>query len=190
MSFSTAYSTKAVYGKDDLNDGEEVHEVFYKKNAYKTGTGFNGFKFPSFSASVSSSSSSSSSGSGYGYNPSQASSYSGSSGQSVGSGGYSGHNHHSPVQLAPYGSSYGQYTPLPQEKACSTKPKSLLNASTRCTQGTNNCMVQCLDNYQLPNGETKARMICKNGEWVLENLDWTDKLACERKKNIHNFYSG
>lgn len=153
-------STNSIYGKDDLNDVNEVHEVFYKKNAYKTGTGFKEYNSPSYSGS--SSSSSSSSASGYGSYPSQSSPYSK----------VSSYNSGQPVHLAPYGQETRQ--------TCSPKPKTILNASTRCTQGTSTCMVQCLENYQLPNGETMARMICNNGEWVLEKLDWTDKLACER----------
>lgn len=161
-----------MYGKNESTDGNEIHEIFYKKNAYKTGTGF---KFPSFSSSSSSSSSGSSSGSNYGNNPSLSSSYSQSSSYSSGLG---GSINQPAVQLAPYGQ---QAQPI-----CSTKPKSILNASTKCNLGTNTCMVQCLNSYRLPNGETMAKMICNNGEWVLEKLDWTEKLACERKINYIN----
>lgn len=78
-------------------------------------------------------------------------------------------------------SNYGRVTSRPHNSnACTTKPQSILNASTRCTVGANTCMVQCMNGYQFPNGETKARMICTNEEWTLENLEWSNKLACER----------
>lgn len=204
---------------------DEVHETFYKKSAYQTGTGYGGYQAPPMYGSgysSSSSSSSSSSGSGYGYNPAQSSSYSSSSSFS---GGYGGQQQSVPiapygqrpaVPLAPYGQSqynqpplapypgpqsnsngqsssgtYGrtQYTytrPPPPSQAiqCPTEPKSILNAYTKCSISTNNCIVECLKDYQFPNGQAKAKLICSSGQWVLENLDWTEKLACERKLNF------
>lgn len=178
--FLSIFCSQNDFGKDDYG-GEEVHEVFIKKHAYQTGTGFGNFKFPSFgqrsSSSSASSSSSSSSGSGYGANnPSQATSYSSSSSWSSGSG---------QPPLAPFDQSgYGRSSiPLAKtgEKMCTNKPKAILNASTKCSLVTKSCIVQCLNNYQLPNGESKAKIYCNAGEWALENLEWTDKLACERE---------
>lgn len=172
------------FGKQDYS-GEEVHEeLFIKKHAYQTGTGFGNFKFPfgqrSSSTSSASSSSSSSSGGGYGFNPSQAESYSSSSS-------WSSNSANGQPQLAPFDQSgYGhEQSPIPLaktgEKMCTHKPKGILNASTKCSLVTKSCIVQCMNNYQLPNGETKAKLYCNAGQWALENLDWTDKLACERK---------
>lgn len=194
--------------EDESPDGNEVHEIVVKRNAYQTGYG--GHHFPSGSSSSSSSSSSSNTGYGYGGSMSQSSSYSSSSsyggtgygpGPTHGTGyapsGYSGY-HQPGVQLAPFdaGPSYGRVTMPPQSyrntnygrvtmpptrsSACTTKPQSILNASTRCTVGANSCTVQCMNGYQFPNGQTKARMTCTNEEWILENLEWSNKLACER----------
>lgn len=189
MHFPCFFRSQNDYGKQNY-DGEEVHEVFIKKHAYQTGTGFGNFKFPTFgrqssSSSAASSSSSSSGSGGYGMNnPSQAISYSSSSSWSSSSA------NGQQAQLAPFDQSgYGRsgYSPTAVplakvgEKVCTNKPKSILNASTKCSLVTKTCTVQCLNNFQLPNGEAKAKIYCNNGEWALENLDWTDKLACERE---------
>lgn len=67
-------------------------------------------------------------------------------------------------------------------RPCTNKPKAILNASTKCSIVTNSCIVQCLDNYQFPSGDSKMKMLCDDGEWTLENIEWSDKLACERKR--------
>lgn len=199
------YSSKSVYGKDDSYDGNEVYETVDKKNAYKT----TGYRFPGFPISGgSSSSSSSSSSSNYGYGGASQSSASASSSSSSGAGfipaGY--FPYQSNVQLAPYGDSnnarytvppppppsppqsyrdpnYGRVTlPPTNPSACTSKPKSILNAELRGNSGGNIFMVNCMKNYQFPNGETKAKMICTNNEWALENQEWNDQLACERKQ--------
>lgn len=127
-----------------------------------------------------------------------------SHGTGQGLSGQSGY-HQSGVQLAPFdggpsyrrvtippsqsyrNSNYGRFTVQPtSSNTCRTKPQSILNASTRCTVGTGTCMVQCMNGYQFPNGETKAKMICTNDEWILENLEWSTKLACERM-SINSF---
>lgn len=95
-------------------------------------------------------------------------------------------------QSAPYGQSssgsngrtqyvYTRPPPPAQAIQCFTEPKSILNALTKCSMTTNNCIVECINNYQFPNGQTKAKLLCSAGQWILENLDWTEKLACERK---------
>ncbi|XP_031619378.1 hemocytin isoform X2 [Contarinia nasturtii] len=64
-------------------------------------------------------------------------------------------------------------------RTCQDIPRTILNASKRCSIVSKTCTIECLNNYQLPNGETKAKQYCADGTWLLENLDWTDKLACE-----------
>lgn len=67
-------------------------------------------------------------------------------------------------------------------KTCTQKPKSIINASVKCTIITNTCKAKCIEGYQFPNGETYMKVICDAGEWTLENLEWSDTLACERKR--------
>lgn len=66
-------------------------------------------------------------------------------------------------------------------KACTKKPKAIINASVKCTLLTNTCKAKCQPNYQFPNGETMLNIICDAGEWTLEKLEWSNNLACERK---------
>lgn len=195
---------------EDESPDEVHEDLVVKRNAYQTGYGGYHNLPGGSSSSGSSSSSSSNTGYGYGGSMSQSSSYSSSSsyggtgygadpthGTGYAPSGYSGY-HQSGVQLAPFdaGPSYGRATLPPQSyrntnygrvtmpptrsSACTTKPQSILNASTRCTVGANSCTVQCMNGYQFPNGQTKARMTCTNEEWILENLEWSNKLACER----------
>lgn len=190
---SNFFRSQNDFGKQDFSR-KEFHEEFIKKHAYQTGTGFGNFKLPFGKLSSSSANSkSSSSGSGYGINkPSQSSnSWSSSYGSS------NGQSQYEQPQLAPFntfdesgGEQYGGYkstTPppvrftQPDEKMCTNKPKTILNAKTHCSLVTKTCDVKCKNNYQLPNGETKGKIYCNAGEWTLEKLDWTDNLACERK---------
>lgn len=179
--FSALVYSQIDSGKQNLYDGEEVHEpLFIKKHAYKTGTEF----FPSLtkrfgSTSGSSAGSSSSSGAGQSGSYSSSSSWSSSSSYNGGQSGYQ-----QQPQLAQYAGYQPTAIPLASfaEKVCTTKPKSIPNASTQCSLVSKTCNVQCLKDYQLPNGETKAKMYCNNGDWALENMEWTDKLACERKQ--------
>lgn len=66
-------------------------------------------------------------------------------------------------------------------RPCTSKPKEIANTIAQCSLVTNNCMYQCLDGHHFPTGDTKIKMICNDGEWVLENIEWNDKIACERK---------
>lgn len=185
--FCTFFRSQNDFGKQDYS-GEGVHEeLFIKKHAYQTGTGFGNYKFPSYgqrSSSSSSSSGSSSSGSGYGFNhPSQATSYSSSSSWSSNS--VNGQPQLAPFDQSGYGHLGHEHSAVPLaptgQKMCTNKPKTILNASTKCSLVTKSCNVQCLNNYALPDGQTKAKIFCNDGEWTLENLPWTDKLACERE---------
>lgn len=63
---------------------------------------------------------------------------------------------------------------------CVREPKSIANAETRC-QSPALCVAQCLNGYQFPNGNKRMRIVCEAGEWVMEHIEWSDKLACERK---------
>lgn len=73
-------------------------------------------------------------------------------------------------------------------EVCTHKPKSILNASIKCSLVSKTCVAHCFDDYQFPNGERKLKINCEAGEWSLERLEWSDKLACERKTNSNYFY--
>lgn len=136
----------------------------------------------SFSSSASSSGDSGFFGSRFNM-PAQSASYSGSSSWSSSYGGQSGYQQQ--PDLAQFNQYAGYQSPsiplAPAEAVCTQKPKAIPNAKTQCSLTTKTCTVQCFSDYQLPNGETKAKMYCNNGDWALENLEWSDKLACERK---------
>lgn len=159
------------------------HESGYESNH---GSGSNRRYSPSpsqatyYSSGLSSGQSRSDLGSGYKVHiPSQSTSYSSSSSWSSGHGSSGSGEHEHGVKLASF-ESLGEQR---DKKVCTTKPKTILNASMKCSIVSNSCNVQCLNNYQLPNGETKTKMICKDGVWSLENLELTEKVACERKKS-------
>lgn len=66
-------------------------------------------------------------------------------------------------------------------RVCTSEPKAIANAETRC-QSAQTCVAQCLNGYQFPTGDKKMRIVCEAGEWALERSEWSDKLACERKR--------
>lgn len=189
------------YGGYNFPSSGSLSSSSSSSSSSNTGYGYGG------SISKSSSYSSSSSHGGSGFGAIHDTGYGLSHGTGHGLSGQSGY-HQSGVQLAPFdgGPSYGRVTIPPSQSyrnsnygrfklptdrptnsnACRTKPQSILNASTRCTVGAGTCMVQCMNGYQFPNGETKAKMICTNDEWILENLEWSTKLACERM-SINSF---
>lgn len=142
------------YGHGSFGNND-VEEPFIKRTAYTTSSRPYMNQVPAYSLQGSSASASSSSGS------------------------YSGPG---------FGSSYSpansnSFSSNAVGKPCTEKPKSILNALTKCSIVSNSCMVQCLDGYQFPNGDLKKKMLCEDGEWTLEKTEWSDKLACERKKN-------
>lgn len=182
---------------NNYDSNNAVNEEFYKAKTYKVSS----YKVP---ASYSSSSSHSSSSSLNGNIPasySSSSSYSSSkasSGYDSSDGLYnldsnpsqmnSEHNpdayefkSYTQKQYDGGKSALGQHNSVEfNQKSCTNKPKPILNAVTQCSIVTNSCVAKCIANYQFPNGETKVKIGCETGEWVLEKLDWTDKLACER----------
>lgn len=72
-------------------------------------------------------------------------------------------------------------------KACTKKPKTIGNASVKCTLLSNTCKAKCAPNFQFPNGETILTVICVGGEWAFEKLEWSNDLACERKLDFIYF---
>lgn len=72
---------------------------------------------------------------------------------------------------------------------CTKKPKTIMNASVRCTLMTNTCKAVCKEGYQFPTGETLLNVICDAGEWSLEKYEWSDKLSCEREFFVTHFLS-
>lgn len=66
-------------------------------------------------------------------------------------------------------------------RPCTSKPRDIANSIAQCSLVTNACVYQCLDGYHFLTGDTKMKMVCNDGEWVLENNEWNDKIACERK---------
>lgn len=68
---------------------------------------------------------------------------------------------------------------------CTKKPKTIMNASIRCTLMSNTCKAVCKEGYQFPTGETLLNVICDAGEWSLEKYEWSDKLSCERESHEH-----
>lgn len=64
---------------------------------------------------------------------------------------------------------------------CTKKPKTIMNASVRCTLMSNTCKAVCKEGYQFPTGETLLNVLCEGGEWSLEKYEWSDKLSCERE---------
>lgn len=66
-------------------------------------------------------------------------------------------------------------------RPCTSRPREIANTITQCSLVTNACVYQCLDGHQFPTGDIKMKMICNDGDWVFENIEWNDKIACERK---------
>lgn len=128
-----------------------MKEIFTKKNTYNVGSG----SYDDSSLSSSSSSSNSSPN----YDGSFSSSQSSSSSSSLG----------------------GGYVNVKVGRPCTSKPREMANTIAQCSLVTNVCVYQCLDGHHFPTGVTKMKMICNDGEWVLESNEWNDKIACERK---------
>lgn len=66
-------------------------------------------------------------------------------------------------------------------RPCTSKPREIANTIAQCSLVTNVCVYQCLDEHHFPTGDTKMKIICNDGEWVFEDTEWNDKIACERK---------
>lgn len=84
------------------------------------------------------------------------------------------------VPEVPYGENT-EYT-VNNEQCPEKKPK-IKNASMDCSPDvdTHVCIVHCMDNYELANGKTSAKLLCNTGVWTLEGFENDDKPACERK---------
>lgn len=67
------------------------------------------------------------------------------------------------------------------QQQCPKRKPIVKKALTRCSSSTNNCIVQCSNNYQFANGNTSAKLLCKAGVWTVEGFENGDKPVCERK---------
>lgn len=55
-----------------------------------------------------------------------------------------------------------------------------MNAGLRCSKYSG-CRIDCIPNYKFPNDVTQLFVVCQEGKWIAEGVDWEHVPACERK---------
>lgn len=58
-----------------------------------------------------------------------------------------------------------------------------MNAGILCSQYSG-CKIDCIPNYQFPNGATQLMITCQSGQWVADGTGWTTIPSCERKSVV------
>ncbi|XP_071447163.1 hemocytin-like [Hetaerina americana] len=61
---------------------------------------------------------------------------------------------------------------------CASKPEPPMNAVLRCSMFSG-CHATCQKQHQFPNGETQLYIICKDGKWEIEGMEWDVIPSCE-----------
>ncbi|CAH0555066.1 unnamed protein product [Brassicogethes aeneus] len=61
---------------------------------------------------------------------------------------------------------------------CTSQPVTPMNAGLTCSVYSG-CKVNCMPNYQLPDGSTNMLIKCENGQWIAEGSQWNIIPSCE-----------
>ncbi|KAF4523822.1 hypothetical protein B566_EDAN008057 [Ephemera danica] len=60
---------------------------------------------------------------------------------------------------------------------CNSFPTTPINSRKTCN--SRQCTIQCVDNYQFPDGSAAAQINCQNGQWIAENRAWSTIPDCQ-----------